>query len=60
MKNKFNCALDLSKNKILEKFNVQLINFKSGNIDKAEDREKFKIAMKKIGLNCPKSKMAHS
>jgi len=55
-----NCALDLSKNKILEKFNVQLIGANQEAIDKAEDREKFKIAMKKIGLNCPKSKMAHS
>ena len=55
-----NCALDLSKNKILEKFNVQLIGANQEAIDKAEDREKFKTAMKKIGLNCPKSKMAHS
>ena len=44
-----NCAL-IFKNKILEKFNVQLIGANQEAIDKAEDREKFKIAMKKIGL----------
>ena len=46
-----NCALDLAKNGVLEKFNVQLIGANQKAIDKAEDREKFKTAMKKIGLN---------
>src|ERR1700733_3192341 len=50
-----NTAMDLAKNGILEKFNVEMIGAKADVIDKAEDRQKFKDAMLKIGLDVPKS-----
>ncbi|MDA5610992.1 carbamoyl-phosphate synthase large subunit [Pasteurella multocida] len=50
-----NCALDLSKNGVLKKYNVELIGAKEDAIDKAEDRGRFKEAMEKIGLSTPKS-----
>ena len=49
-----NCALDLAHNGVLEKYNVELIGAKEDAIDKAEDRGRFKEAMAKIGLKCPK------
>jgi carbamoyl-phosphate synthase large subunit len=55
-----NCALDLHKHGILEKYNVELIGAKPAAIDKAEDRLKFKDAMTSIGLNSAKSGIAHS
>lgn len=55
-----NCALDLSKNGILKKYNVELIGATEDAIDKAEDRGRFKEAMEKIGLNTPKSFVCHS
>jgi len=55
-----NCALDLAKNGVLEKFGVEMIGASRDAIDKAEDREKFKRAMEKIGLACPRSTLAHS
>ncbi len=55
-----NCALDLAKHGVLEKYNVQMIGATKEAIDKAEDREKFKHAMTKIGLESPRSAMAHS
>src|SRR5579863_8346880 len=55
-----NCALDLAKNGVLEKFNVEMIGASREAIDKAEDREKFKQAMARIGLECPRSSLAHS
>ena len=55
-----NCALDLAKNGVLEKYGVEMIGAKKEAIDKAEDREKFKAAMTKIGLESPRSKLAHS
>lgn len=55
-----NCALDLSKNGILAKYNVELIGATEDAIDKAEDRGRFKEAMTKIGLNTPKSFVCHS
>ena len=55
-----NCALDLARHGILEKYKVQMIGASKEAIDKAEDREKFKIAMQKIGLNSPRSALAHS
>jgi len=55
-----NCALDLDKNGILSKFNVEMIGASKEAIDKAEDRQKFKEAMKKIGLASAKSFIAHS
>jgi carbamoyl-phosphate synthase large subunit len=55
-----NCALDLAREGVLEKFGVELIGASREAIDKAEDREKFKLAMKKIGLDSPRSALAHS
>ena len=55
-----NCALDLSKNGVLEKYNVELIGATEDAIDKAEDRGRFKDAMAKIGLSCPLSFVCHS
>ncbi|MFM2345015.1 MAG: carbamoyl phosphate synthase large subunit [Pseudomonadota bacterium] len=55
-----NCALDLAKNGILAKYNVELIGASPEAIDKAEDRQKFKNAMTKIGLSSARSGIAHS
>jgi carbamoyl-phosphate synthase large subunit len=55
-----NCALDLAKHGVLEKYGVELIGAKKEAIDKAEDREKFKQAMTKIGLGSARSSIAHS
>jgi carbamoyl-phosphate synthase large subunit len=55
-----NCALDLAKNGVLKKYGVEMIGASSEAIDKAEDREKFKQAMARIGLGCPRSTLAHS
>jgi carbamoyl-phosphate synthase large subunit len=55
-----NCALDLAREGVLEKFAVELIGASREAIDKAEDREKFKLAMNRIGLESPRSALAHS
>src|SRR3954467_13445497 len=55
-----NCALDLAKHGVLEKYGVEMIGAKKEAIDKAEDREKFKAAMAKIGRASAKSAIAHS
>jgi carbamoyl-phosphate synthase large subunit len=55
-----NCALDLAKHGVLEKFSVEMIGASRDAIDKAEDREKFKDAMTKIGLASARSAIAHS
>ncbi|MGC3964086.1 MAG: carbamoyl-phosphate synthase large subunit [Rhodocyclaceae bacterium] len=55
-----NCALDLWRHGVLDKFNVELIGAKPEAIDKAEDRLKFKDAMTKIGLESARSAIAHS
>ncbi len=55
-----NCALDLVREGILEKFNVKMIGASREAIDKAEDRQLFQKAMKKIGLDTPRSGLAHS
>ena len=55
-----NCALDLAKHGVLEKFNVEMIGANADAIDKAEDRERFDKAMKAIGLDTPNSGIAHS
>ncbi len=59
-KQHLNCALDLVREGILEKYNVELIGATREAIDKAEDREKFRQAMQKIGLEMPRSAIAHS
>ena len=55
-----NCALDLAKRGILEKYGVEMIGASREAIDKAEDREKFKQAMSRIGLGSARSAIAHS
>ena len=55
-----NCALDLYRNGVLEKYNVELIGASPEAIDKAEDRAKFKAAMTKIGLASARSGIAHT
>ena len=55
-----NCALDLAKNGVLDKFGVEMIGASKEAIDKAEDREKFKSAMTRIGLGSARSATAHS
>jgi carbamoyl-phosphate synthase large subunit len=55
-----NTALSLNKMGVLEKFNVELIGAKAEAIDKAEDRELFRDAMTRIGLESPKSMLANA
>jgi carbamoyl-phosphate synthase large subunit len=55
-----NTALSLNKMGVLEKYGVELIGAKAEAIDKAEDRELFREAMKKIGLDTPKSMLANA
>jgi len=55
-----NCALDLHRHGVLDKYKVELIGASPEAIDKAEDRQKFKEAMTKIGLGSAKSGIAHS
>jgi len=55
-----NCALDLVRNGVLEKHGVELIAASREAIDMAEDREKFRNAMREIGLECPRSRIAHT
>ncbi|MFA5940281.1 MAG: carbamoyl-phosphate synthase large subunit [Sinimarinibacterium sp.] len=55
-----NCALDLAKHGVLEKFGVELIGAKEHAIDVAEDRQKFRDAMTEIGLGSARSSVAHT
>ncbi len=48
-----NCALDLNKHGVLDKYDVELIGANCEAIDKAEDRELFDETMRKIGLETP-------
>ena len=50
-----NCALSLRKMGVLEKYDVEMIGATADAIDKAEDRERFREAMTKIGLKTPRS-----
>ena len=54
-----NCALDLDKQGVLKEFDVEMIGASKDAIDKAEDRERFRETMMKIGLAMPKSEMVH-
>ncbi len=54
-----NTALDLVREGVLEKFGVEMIAASREAIDMAEDRELFRNAMRGIGLECPKSSIAH-
>ncbi|PID46307.1 MAG: carbamoyl phosphate synthase large subunit [Proteobacteria bacterium] len=55
-----NCALDLDREGVLDRFNVEMIGAKKEAIDMAEDREKFRRAMEDIGLESARSGVAHS
>ncbi|MGB1464914.1 MAG: carbamoyl-phosphate synthase large subunit, partial [Alcanivorax nanhaiticus] len=55
-----NCALDLDHNGVLKEFGVEMIGATEDTIDKAEDRSRFDKAMKAIGLECPRSAIAHN
>ena len=55
-----NCALKLASEGVLDKFGVEMIGATQEAIDKAEDREKFDIAMRRIGLETPRAGLAHS
>ncbi|MEQ1696274.1 MAG: carbamoyl-phosphate synthase large subunit [Hyphomicrobiaceae bacterium] len=55
-----NTALALEKQGILKAFDVEMIGAKAEAIDKAEDRQLFREAMKKIGLETPKSKIVNN
>ncbi|MGV6474820.1 carbamoyl-phosphate synthase large subunit [Azotobacter vinelandii] len=55
-----NCALALEKHGVLTKFGVEMIGANADTIDKAEDRSRFDKAMRAIGLECPRSGIAHS
>jgi len=53
-----NAALSLERSGVLKKFGVEMIGARAEVIDKAEDRELFREAMKKIGLETPRSRLA--
>ncbi|MGH8606595.1 MAG: carbamoyl-phosphate synthase large subunit, partial [Gammaproteobacteria bacterium] len=55
-----NCALDLAREGVLEAHGVELIGASRQAIDTAEDRERFCKAMQRIGLQTPRSAIAHS
>ncbi|MFK8018408.1 MAG: carbamoyl-phosphate synthase large subunit [Pseudomonadales bacterium] len=55
-----NCALDLEREGVLKEFGVELIGATADAIDKAEDRQRFDVAMKAINLETPRSALAHS
>lgn len=55
-----NCAMDLAKHGVLEKYGIELIGASPAAIEKAEDRLKFKEAMDKIGLSSARSGIAYS
>ena len=55
-----NCALDLAREGVLSEYGIELIGASREAIDKAEDRERFRDAMRKIGLKLPRSGLAHN
>ena len=55
-----NCALDLVREGVLEKFGVEMIGASREAIDMAEDRDQFRRAMQDIGLATPRAGLAHS
>jgi carbamoyl-phosphate synthase large subunit len=55
-----NCALDLAREGVLERYGVEMIGASREAIDKAEDRDLFRQAMRRIGLDLPRSAIAHS
>lgn len=55
-----NCALDLDREGVLERFGVEMIGARQDAIDMAEDRERFRDAMVEIGLSVPRAVVAHT
>src|SRR2546423_3766833 len=55
-----NTAMDLWKHGVLEKYKVEMIGARADVIEKAEDRQKFKDAMIKIGVEVPQSGVART
>ena len=55
-----NTALKLDASGVLQKYGCELIGARADVIDKAEDRQKFRNAMTKIGIESPKSEIAHT
>ncbi|WP_025731821.1 carbamoyl-phosphate synthase large subunit [Carnimonas nigrificans] len=55
-----NCALDLERHGVLKKYNVEMIGANADTIDKAEDRDRFDKAMRKIGLETPRARVGHN
>jgi carbamoyl-phosphate synthase large subunit len=55
-----NCALDLAREGVLEKYDVEMIAAKREAIDMAEDRDLFRQAMTEIGIESPRAEIAHS
>lgn len=55
-----NCALALEREGVLAKYGVEMIGANADTIDKAEDRSRFDKAMRAIGLECPRSGIAHT
>lgn len=55
-----NCALDLAREGILKKYSVEMIGATKDAIDKAEDRDKFRKLVEEIGLEMPRSRIAHT
>jgi len=55
-----NCALELERRGVLELFGVEMIGARADVIDKAENRERFRAAMDKIGLESPRSRAVNS
>ncbi|MBY5267932.1 carbamoyl-phosphate synthase large subunit [Spiribacter salinus] len=55
-----NCALDLDRHGVLAQFGVEMIGATKAAIDMAEDREAFRQAMARIGLDTPRAHVAHS
>ena len=54
-----NCALDLDRHGVLERYGVEMIAADRDAIDMAEDRERFRKAMQEIGLEVPRARIAH-
>ena len=55
-----NCALDLDRHGVLERYGVDMIGATKAAIDMAEDREAFRQAMARIGLDTPAARIAHT
>ncbi len=55
-----NCALSLKKMGVLDRFGIEMIGATAEAIDKAEDRQLFREAMTRIGLDTPKSRLANA